>query len=90
MAISLSSHSYGGCVTQLLAFLLWFVRSLVVALTDGRDAAVAVARSFYGSVPSGYFALSLSLSASLPLLITKVAKKAECIIPAKGAVAALV
>ena len=52
--------------------------ALVVALTD------AVARSFYGSVPSGYFALSPLL------LITKVAKKAECIIPAEGAVAALV
>ena len=62
MAVSLSSHSYGGCVTEQLALLLWFVRSLVVALTDGRDAAVAVARSFYGSVPSGYFALSFSPS----------------------------
>ena len=55
---------------------------------DGRRAAAAfpVARSFYGSVPSGYFALSLSLRGvawlSVPLLITKVAKKAECIIRA--------
>ena len=62
---------------------------------DGRRRAAAafpVARSFYGSVPSGYFALSLSLFLcaawrgvawlSVPLLITKVAKKAECIIRA--------